>query len=115
MSRRNLVGLSLVGLLSVSGLRPCAVTAAPPTDIPGRICRGQHLVVGMNEGGGFGVGKENGANWAGFQFPPGPVHESLAIFFWGEGWKVSYKFREGTKVVDTTAWWQPEVGWPPPA
>ncbi len=110
----RIVGLTFVGLLSVSCLHPRAAADSPPTEIPGVICRGQHLVVGINQGGGFGVGKENGNKWAGFQFPPGPQHESLAIFFWGEGWKISYKYREEGKVVDTTAWWQPEVGWPPP-
>lgn len=88
--------------------------AGPPTPIPGEICQGKHLVIGVNDGGGFGVGQENTAKWAGFQFPPGPQHESLAIFFWGEGWKISYKERERDKIVDTTAWWQPSVGWPPP-
>jgi len=91
------------------------VLNAPAAAIPGVTCSGTTLDIGLNPGGGFGVGTGIGT---GFRFPNslGAQAESLAFAFWGEGWKLSYKQRmkDGT-VVDTTAFWQPEFGFPPPA
>jgi hypothetical protein len=90
------------------------VLNAPAAAIPGVVCTGKSLDIGLNPGGGFGVGTNVGT---GFRFPNslGAQAESLAYAFWGEGWKLSYKQRmkDGT-VVDTTAFWQPEFGYPPP-
>ena len=58
-----------------------------------------------------------GGDRTGFRFPNslGAAAESLAYVFWGDGWKLSYKMKlkEGG-VVDKTAFWQPEFGYPPP-
>ena len=77
------------------------------TEIPGYICTGDLLTVGFNKGGGFGVGDLAAIVGTGFQFPPGEDFESLAYATWGEGWKISYKFKKGGEVRDRTAWWQP--------
>jgi hypothetical protein len=91
------------------------VTNVPSAEIPGVTCSGKTLDIGLNPGGGFGVGTGIGT---GFRFPNnlGEQAESLAFAFWGEGWKISYKqHMKGGGVVDTTAFWQPDVGFPPPA
>lgn len=87
---------------------------SPPTPIPGVICTGALLEIGINPGGSFGVGA--GLTGTGFRFPAsaGAAAESLAYAFWGDGWKISYKRLRGGVLVDTTAYWQPEVGFPPP-
>lgn len=93
------------------------VMALGSSEIPGVICSGKTLDIGLNQGGGFGVGSVSGVG-TGFRFPNslGDDAESLAIWFWGEGWKLSYKerMRDGS-VVDKTAYWQPSIGYPPPA
>lgn len=96
---------------------PPGPAAAQATDaIPGITCVGKFLEIGVNEGGGFGVGQGSGTVGTGFRFPQtaGAIAESLAFAFWGEGWKISYKELEDGVLVDTTAWWQPDAGFPPP-
>ena len=84
-----------------------------PTAIPGVTITGTYLRIGVNEGGTFGVG--NGSDpGTGFQYPIGPQYESLAIWWWGEGYVVAYKTYDGEKWVDNIAYWQPGYGWPPP-
>jgi len=92
-----------------------AVRNVPAAAIPGVVCSGATLDIGLNPGGSFGVGTGTGT---GFRFPNslGAAAESLAYLFWGDGWKLSYKekMKDGS-VVDKTAFWQPNFGYPPPA
>jgi len=82
-----------------------AGAASVTGSIPGVICTGDLLTIGLNEGGSF-IFDETG-----FRFPTDDaVNESLAVAFFGEGWKISYKEREGGTVVDTTAYFQPGLG-----
>jgi len=90
------------------------------TPIPGAIFTGNYLRIGINDGGTFGVGGPSdpgvGLQWAGdtpFVFPS---TESLAIWWWGEGYNIAYKEYERFGWVDTVAYYQPGFGgWPPPA
>uniref|UniRef100_A0A6M3M7G3 Uncharacterized protein n=1 Tax=viral metagenome TaxID=1070528 RepID=A0A6M3M7G3_9ZZZZ len=90
------------------------------TLIPGEIFTGDYLRIGINNAGSLGVGDifKNpgvGFQWAG-TVPYNPITtESAAIWFWGEGYKIAYKEREGKTLVDTVAWYQPSLGGFPPA
>jgi len=127
MMRRSAIAALAMGALlpalavaqtpsQLGGVGRGRVANSPAAEIPGVTCSGKSLDIGLNPGGGFGVG--SGLVGVGFRFPNslGDKAESLAYAFWGEGWKLSYKERmkDGT-VVDTTAFWQPEFGYPPPA
>ncbi len=93
-----------------------AVTMYPPTPIPGEIIEGDYLRIGINPGGTLGVGSTDpgvGFQWAGL--PPNNFTESLAIWWWGEGYKIAYKEKHFHTWVDTVAYYQPGYGWPPPA
>lgn len=89
------------------------------TKIPGEIFTGHYLRIGINNAGGLGVGDTSINPGVGFQWSgdiPGQFTstESAAIWFWGEGYKIAYKEREGKKLVDTVAWYQPSLaGYPP--
>ena len=86
-----------------------------PTPIPGVIFTGDYIRIGINPGGTLGVG--NGSDpGTGFQYPIGPQYESLAIWWWGEGYVFAYKTEDKPGVwVDHVAYWQPSFGYPPPA
>jgi len=87
-----------------------------PTPIPGVMITGDYLRIGINQGGTFGVG--NGSDpGTGFPYPIGPQDESLAWAWWGEGYIFAYKTDDNpTGVwVDHIAYWQPGLGWKPPA
>jgi hypothetical protein len=78
---------------------------ARAASMPGVICSGDLLTIGLNEGGSFIF------DGTGFRFPADdPANESLAVAFFGEGWKISYKELEDGAVVDTTAYFQPDLG-----
>ena len=84
-----------------------------PTPIPGVIRTGMYIRIGVNKGGTFGVGKGTDPG-TGFQYPIGPQFESLAIWWWGEGYAIFYKNYTAGKWVDRRAYWWPTLGWPPP-
>ena len=83
---------------------PAAFADSAAASMPGVICSGDLLTIGLNEGGSFIF------EGTGFQFPSGAANESLAVAFLGEGWKLSYKEDEGGTIVDTTASFQPGLG-----
>jgi len=84
-----------------------------PTPIPGVIRTGMYIRIGVNKGGTFGVGKGTDPG-TGFQYPIGPQFESLAIWWWGEGYAIFYKTLSPTGGwVDNKAYWWPSLGWPP--
>lgn len=98
---------------------------ATPTCIPGEIFTGDYIRVGINPGGTLGV--TNGTNmstcigdpgvgfqWAGDAVFTFPSTESAAIAFWGEGYKLAYKEEHDGVMVDTVAFYQPDLGYPPP-
>ena len=92
------------------------------TTIPGEIFTGDYLRIGINNAGGLGVGDTSdytkagvGFQWAGSIPHKLPSSESAAIWFWGEGYKIAYKEREGKTLVDTVAWYQPSIAGYPPA
>jgi hypothetical protein len=92
---------------------------APPDPVPGEIFEGNYLRVGINHGGTLGVTEGGNADpgigfqWAGLPPLDNPT-ESLAIWWWGEGFKIAYKEKEYGSWVDTVAFYQPSYGWPPP-
>lgn len=100
----------LLPLHSVSSFSPQSVkTQAAPTIIPGWIFQGMYLRTGINYGGTIGVGQADPGT--GFQFPIGPGFESLAIWWWGEGYVVCYKILSPTGIwVDNVAYWWPSLG-----
>jgi hypothetical protein len=89
------------------------------TTIPGEIFTGDYLRIGINNAGSLGVGDifvnpGVGFQWAGDDPNKFPSTESAAIWFWGEGYKIAYKEREGRNLVDTVAWYHPSIaGYPP--
>ena len=90
-------------------------SSAPPTAIPGVTFTGKYIQIGLNKGGTFGWGNRTDPG-TGFQFPIGPQHESLAIYWWGEGYVFFYKVQDASgQWVDNVAYWWPELGWPIPA
>jgi len=95
-----------------------AASLAPPTPIPGVTYTGMYIRIGLNDGGTFGwtpTVVPYGTPGTGFQFPIGAQYESLAIYWWGEGYVVAYKVKTAKGWVDNIAFWWPELGWPPPA
>lgn len=92
--------------------------------IPGNVFAGKYVCIGVNPGGTLGVGNESdyGFPGTGFQYPlvapykVSPQFESIAIFWWGDGYVVAYKTYNETlkKWVDNIAYWQPSYGWPIP-
>jgi len=86
-----------------------------PTPIPGNVYTGMYIRIGVNWGGTFGVGNGTDGFGVGFQYPIGNQFESLAIWWWGEGYVIFYKTLSPTGVwVDNKAYWWPSLGWPPP-
>jgi len=86
-----------------------------PTAIPGLIRTGTYIRIGVNKGGTFGVGNGTDRFGVGFQYPIGNQFESLAIFWWGEGYAIFYKTQTASGGwVDNRAFWWPSMGWPPP-
>jgi len=117
----GLIGILLVSMLGF-GASPMALPEnlqptgkVPGTDIPGVVYTGDYIRIGLNKGGTFGVGKAEVNPGTGFQYPIGPQYESLAIWWWGEGYSVSYKVSKAGVWVDKVAYWWPDLGWPPPA
>jgi len=90
------------------------VAPAPPTVIPGVTYTGLYIRIGLNKGGTFGRGGAYDPG-CGFQFPIGRQYESLAIWWWGEGYVVAYKVYLDGAWRDRIAYWWPSLGWPPPA
>lgn len=97
-----------------------AATLSPIVWIPGNIFEGDFLRIGINDAGSLGVGQGMlgvGLQFAGdtpYQFP---TTESLAIFYWGEGYYVAYNEMNPMTMAPTIehqAYYQPELGWPPP-
>ena len=84
---------------------------SPPTNIPGVVCTGDFIKIGVNNLGTLGVGEAGVDPGTGFQFPIGGAYESLAIWFWGHGFKLAYRLPTGDKM----SLWQPYHGYPPPA
>jgi len=85
-----------------------------PTPIPGVVYTGMYIRIGLNWGGTFGVGKGSDPG-VGFQYPIGDPYESLAIWWWGEGYVICYKTQDPTGAwIDHKAYWWPSLGWPPP-
>jgi len=124
-----LVAVGLLGVLLVSlfgiGSQPISALPAspqssesaslvPPNPIPGVIYTGKYIKIGVNNGGTFGVWTAT-LPATGFQFPIGPLYESLAVATWAEGYLIAYKVQRGTIWVDNRAYWWPDLGWPPPA
>jgi hypothetical protein len=87
----------------------------PPTDIPGWIFKGRYIKVGINKMGTLGVGEEGADPGVGFQFPIGQQYESLAIWWWGEGFKLAYKAWTKDGWTDRIAYYQPAMGYPAPS
>jgi len=93
-----------------------SVLFGPPTPIPGLTRTGTYIRIGVNKGGTLGWGNGTDGYGVGFQYPIGPQFESLAIWWWGEGYAVFYKTLSPTGAwVDNKAYWWPTLGWPPPA
>jgi len=88
---------------------PGTVHPAPLTNIPGFICTGNFIKIGVNNFGTLGVGETDPGT--GFQFPIGAQYESLAWAWWGHGFKLVYRLPAGDKV----SLWHPSQGYPPPA
>jgi len=103
---------------SASPQKPAGVApATPATAIPGVIYTGTYIRIGLNNGGTFGVSTTTPPTnpGVGFQFPIGPQYESLAIWWWGEGYVLNYKVLVSGVWQDRVAYWWPDLGWPPPA
>lgn len=122
-------GVVLTGILIVSMISFALFTGAStspgsvpqsatpkgtPTPIPGVIYVGKYLQIGINDGGTFGVGNGTDGFGVGFQYPIGNQYESLAIWWWGEGYVIAYKVLEEGRWIDKIAYWWPSEGWPPP-
>ena len=91
------------------------ISKGTPTPIPGNVYTGMYIRIGVNWGGTFGVGNGTDGFGVGFQYPIGNQFESLAIWWWGEGYVIFYKTLSPTGVwVDNKAYWWPSLGWPPP-
>lgn len=121
----GMVGLVIIVMLLSVFLIPTSLMAVGPQEdvgamgtpdpVPGEIFAGDYLRVGINHGGTLGVGHDDpgvGFQWAGLD-PPNPT-ESLAIWWWGEGYKIAYKVRDGIAWEDKVAYYQPGYGYPPP-
>jgi len=115
-----LVSMASLGLFAGSSTSPSPMpqSATPkgtPTPIPGVIYAGTYLQIGINNGGTFGVGNGTDGFGVGFQYPIGNPFESLAIWWWGEGYVIAYKVFVDGVWLDRIAYWWPSLGWPPPA
>lgn len=121
-----LAGILLVSMISqalLAGSTPSldlspqsAVPSTTPTPIPGVVYTGMYLRIGINKGGTFGVNiTADPPMLVGFQYPIGYPYESLAIWWWGEGYVIAYKVWEDEMWIDKIAYWWPSLGWPPPA
>jgi hypothetical protein len=113
---------SMIGLRFASSTTPAGPTfqspsiEGTPTPIPGNVYTGMYLRIGVNWGGTFGVGNGTDGLGVGFQYPIGNQFESLAIWWWGEGYAIFYKTQNPTGAwTDNKAYWWPSLGWPPPA